>query len=48
MKLLLAVVFICIAIGLFSPRIGRRESILIFLTMTAMAGLYYRFGERFM
>ena len=48
MKLMLAVIFLCIAIGLLSPRIGRRESILIFLTMAAMAGLYYRFGERFM
>jgi hypothetical protein len=48
MKLLLAVIFICIAIGLISPRMGRRESVLILLTMVAMAGLYYRFGERFM
>jgi hypothetical protein len=48
MNLMLAVIFLCIAIGLYSPRIGRRESMAIFLAMVIMAGLYYRFGERFM
>ena len=48
MKLMLSVIFLCIAIGLFAPKMGRRESVAIFLVMAAMAGLYYRFGERFM
>jgi len=48
MKVMLAVIFLCLAIGLFSPRIGRREVVSIYLLMAIMAGLYYRFGERFM
>jgi hypothetical protein len=48
MKLMLCVIFLCIAIGLIAPRIGRRELAAIFLIMAVMAGLYYRFGERFM
>ena len=48
MKLMLWVIFICLVIGLIVPRIGRRELAAIFVIMAAMAGLYYRFGERFM
>ena len=48
MKLMLWVIFICLAIGLIAPRIGRREVAAIFVTMATMAFLYYRFGERFM
>jgi hypothetical protein len=48
MKLMLCVIALCIVIGLITPRIGRRELAAIFLFMAAMAGLYYRFGERFM
>jgi hypothetical protein len=47
-KLMLWVIFLCIVLGLVAPRIGRRESAAIFLIMVVMAGLYYRFGERFM
>lgn len=48
MKLMLWVIFLCIAIGLIAPRIGRRELAAVFLIMVVMASLYYRFGERFM
>jgi hypothetical protein len=48
MKLMLFVIFLCIAIGLIAPRIGRREVTAVFLIMAVMTGLYYQFGERFM
>ncbi|MGE3268751.1 MAG: hypothetical protein AB7P40_08400 [Chloroflexota bacterium] len=48
MKLMLCVIFLSIAVGLYAPRIRRREWVTIFVLMFVMAALYYRFGERFM
>jgi hypothetical protein len=48
MKLMLGVILLCLLIGLIAPRIGRREVTMVVVIMTVMAGLYYRFGERFM
>ena len=48
MNLMLAVIFLCIAIGLFAPRPGRGASLLVVVLAIVMAGLYYLRPYRFM
>ena len=48
MKLMLACIFLWIALGLLAPRFGMREKVAAALLATAMTLLYYRFGARFM
>jgi hypothetical protein len=48
MNLMLAIMFLCVALGLVAGRFGRREYCLITLMATAMTLLYWLFGERFM
>ncbi len=47
MNLMLAVIFLCVAIGLLAPRIGRREQAGVVLLAVIMTALYYFRGERF-
>ncbi len=47
MHLMLAVIFLCVGLGLFVRRFGWREQLLVVVMATAMTGLYY-FGQRFM
>ena len=48
MNLMLTVIFLCIAIGLFAPRPGRGSSFLVVLLAIVMAMLYYFLPYRFM
>jgi hypothetical protein len=47
MNLMLTVIFLCVALGLLAPRIGKREQLAIVAMATTMTGLYY-FVHRFM
>lgn len=47
MNLMLAVIFLCVALGLFVRRLGVREQLLVVVIATTMTGLYF-FAERFM
>lgn len=47
MNLMLAVIFVCIAIGLLAPRIGMREQLTVSVIAVAMTCLYF-FTRRFM
>jgi hypothetical protein len=47
MNLMLAVLFVCIALGLAAPRIGAREQLAIVIIAVGMTGLYF-FTRRFM
>lgn len=47
MNLMLAVIFACVALGLFAPSFGRRENAIVALLAVTMTALYY-FFERFM
>jgi hypothetical protein len=47
MNLMLAVIFLCVALGLFARRIGGREQLAVVVIATMMAGLYF-FAQRFM
>ena len=46
MNLMLAVIFVCIALGLLAPRIGRREQLAVVVIAVAMTSLYF-FTRRF-
>ena len=48
MNLMLTTIFLCVAVGLLSPRFGRREQWAIAIIATVMTTLYYLRGERFM
>ena len=48
MMLMLAVIFLCIAIGLLAPRFGTREHLAIAFLATTMTALYLFLAERFM
>lgn len=48
MMLMLAVIFVCVALGLLAPRVGAREQMTVVLIATTMTALYYFFGARFM
>lgn len=48
MKLMLVVIFFCVALGLFSRRLGVREHVAIAGAATVMTALYYLFSYRFM
>lgn len=45
---MLAVIMVCVVVGLFMPRSGRYEHLILTLLMTGMTALYLVFGERFM
>jgi hypothetical protein len=47
MNLMLTVIFVCVALGLLAPKLGRREHLAIVVMATTMTGLYY-FVQRFM
>jgi hypothetical protein len=47
MNLMLAVIFVCIVLGLFSPRIRTREQLAVGAIAVAMTCLYF-FTRRFM
>jgi MFS-type transporter involved in bile tolerance (Atg22 family) len=47
MNLMLAVILVCVAVGLLTPRFQARTYVLIGGVATAMTGLYY-FTTRFM
>jgi len=44
---MLAVIFVCIALGLLAPRIGTREQVAVGAIAVAMTCLYF-FTRRFM
>jgi len=44
---MLAVIFVCIVLGLWAPRIGRREQLTVGVVAVAMTCLYF-FTRRFM
>lgn len=48
MNLMLSVLVVCTAVGLFSPRFGPRTYVLLALGATAMTALYFVFPNRFM
>lgn len=47
MNLMLTVIVLCVVLGLFAKRLGRREQLVIVIVATTMAGLYL-FAERLM
>jgi hypothetical protein len=47
MNLMLAVIFLCIVLGLLAPRLGAREHLAVAALATAMTALYL-FANRFM
>ena len=47
MNLMLAFMFVCVALGLLARQVGRREQLAIAMLATAMTGLYL-FTNRFM
>ena len=47
MNLMLAVIFVCIVLGLLAPRIGTREQLAVGVIAVAMTCLYF-FTRRFM
>ena len=48
MSLQLLMIFACVAVGLFAPRFGARQQIVVAALATAMTALYLIFGARFM
>jgi hypothetical protein len=48
MTLMLVMMFSCVGIGLFAPRIGTREQLAIAGLAVAMTTLYFVFATRFM
>ena len=48
MNLMLAVILLCVALGLVAPRFGRREQLAVGFLATAMTALYFFFSARFM
>lgn len=48
MNLMLAVIFLCITLGLLARRIGAREQLAIVAVAVTMTGIYYVFARRFM
>jgi hypothetical protein len=48
MNLMLAVIFLCVGIGLFAPRLGTRENVVIGGIGVVMALLYLFQPMRFM
>jgi hypothetical protein len=47
-NLMLTALFLFLAVGLLSPRLGRWQQIAIVVIATTMTMLYYVRGERFM
>jgi hypothetical protein len=41
MNLMLAVMVLCVALGLFARQLGTREQLVIVVIATTMTGLYY-------
>jgi lipopolysaccharide export LptBFGC system permease protein LptF len=48
MNLMLSVMFLCLAVGVLSPRFGRLQQTAIAVIATVMTALYYFRAERFM
>jgi hypothetical protein len=48
MNLMLTFIFVCVLIGLLTPRFGRREMTAIGVVAAAMTSLYLFFSTRFM
>ena len=48
MYLMLALLLLCLLIGLWAPRFGRRESLAVALLATVTTALYYFLAHRFM
>jgi len=48
MNLMLLVILACVILGLWAPRLGRREQLAIGLVATTMTALYFFFSARFM
>jgi hypothetical protein len=47
MNLMLAVLFVCVGLGLLAPRFGRRENLAVVALATVMSLLYLFQGYRF-
>ena len=48
MNLMLTAIFLCLAVGLLSPRFGRLQQVAIAVIATVMTALYYFRGDRYM
>jgi len=48
MNLMLSVILLCTAVGLFTPRFGPRTYALVAATAAMMTALYFVFPQRFM
>jgi fucose permease len=48
MNLMLAFLFVCIALGLLAPRLGRREQLILGFLATMTTALYFFLSARFM
>ena len=47
MMLMLAVIFLCVALGLLAPRLGVREHLIVAFIAMLMTALYFFFDTRF-
>lgn len=48
MNLVLLMVFACVVLGLWTPRLGRRTHVIIGLLAVIITALYFFFSARFM
>jgi hypothetical protein len=48
MKVLLAMIFACVGLGLLAPRFGPRQQALVATFAVAMTALYFLTGTRYM